>query len=76
MQFQVSTSSWETRISAIVESFDTLESFPPLIVECRSGALIVSDGNHRLGAFTALGLAACWVILWCADETQKAHCDD
>ena len=75
MPFPVPLASWEKRISEISASFDTIEAFPPLIVEYRSGALIVTDGNHRLGAFSAIGLNACWVIVWYPDESEKAHHD-
>jgi hypothetical protein len=75
MPFSVPLALWEKRISEISASFDTIEAFPPLIVEYRRGALIVSDGNHRLGAFSAIGLNACWVIVWYPDESEKAHYD-
>jgi hypothetical protein len=73
MPFPVSSASWKQRISEIVSSFVTLEAFPPLIVEYRSGAFLVSDGNHRVGAFASLGISDCWVLLWYPDEFEKAH---
>jgi hypothetical protein len=75
MPFRVPTESWERCVNQIIATFDSIESFPPLIVEYRSGALIVSDGNHRLGAFSAIGIPACWVIVWYPDEVEKAHRD-
>jgi hypothetical protein len=75
MPFPVPLASWEQRLSEMIASFDTLEAFPPLIVEYRSGTLIVSDGSHRLGAFSAIGVTACWVIVWYPDESEKAHYD-
>ena len=75
MPFVVPVASWERVISHIIATFDTIEDFPPLIAEYRSGALIVSDGSHRLGAFSAMGLTACWVIVWYPDESEKAHYD-
>jgi hypothetical protein len=75
MPFPVSAASWEQSISEIASSFVTLEAFPPLIVEYRSGAFLVSDGNHRVGAFSSLGISDCWVLLWYPDEFEKAHYD-
>jgi hypothetical protein len=75
MPFPVSITSWTERISEIVSSFVTLDAFPPLIVEYRRGAFLVSDGNHRLGAFASLGISECWVLLWYADRSEKAHDD-
>ena len=75
MPFPVPAASWKQRISEIAANFNTLEAFPPLIVEYRSGELFVSDGNHRLGAFVTIGIPACWVIVWYPDESEKAHYD-
>src|SRR5512145_1342881 len=37
MPFPVPATSWKQRISEIAAHFNTLEAFPPLIVEYRSG---------------------------------------
>jgi hypothetical protein len=73
MPFHVSAESWSERIAHLAATFVALEAFPPLLAEYRSGELLVSDGNHRLGAFTAMGIEACWVIIWYPDESERAH---
>jgi hypothetical protein len=73
MPFPVPEAVWKHRVSELAANFVALEAFPPLIAEYRSGNLLVSDGNHRLAAFAALGMSSCWTIVWFPDESEKMH---
>lgn len=64
MEYQVSYELWFKNTNQIIQSFQKIEYFPPLIVSYVDGKFIVNDGNHRLFAFQHLGLKSCWVILW------------
>ena len=73
IRFPVPESSWRGAIAQLAGSFRDLEDFPPLIAQYVAGRLLVNDGNHRLGAFSLLGLEVCWVILWYPNEAEFRH---
>lgn len=73
MPFREPLESWRIRIARITSDFAGLDALPPVIAQYQSGRLLVNDGNHRLAAFEALGLASCWVIVWYADEGELEH---
>lgn len=73
LPFPVTPESWTTRQAALQADFESVEMFSPLIVQYESGRLLIRDGNHRHGAYEALGLERCWIVLWYADETERTH---
>jgi hypothetical protein len=73
LPFPVSLESWTGRIANLQAGFRSLEDFPPLIVQYESGRLLIRDGNHRHGAFEALGLGRCWAIVWYDDQGEWAQ---
>jgi hypothetical protein len=68
LPFVVPVESWTRRIAEIMASFESMESFPPLLVQYEAGRFLIRDGSHRFGAFEKLARQTCWVILWYADE--------
>ena len=70
MEFVVDKDKWLARISKLANSFSSLLSLPPLIVEYRDGELSVRDGNTRYGAMNLLGWTSCWVIIWYNSESD------
>ena len=77
LPFVVPVESWTSRIADIMASFESVERFPPLLVQYEAGRLLIRDGSHRFGAFEKLACQSCWVILWYADEaafeSHQAH---
>ncbi len=68
MEYQVSATYWQVRITQLAQSFTNLETIPPLIVEYRQGVLSVRDGNHRYGAMQRKGWSRCWTLIWYNSE--------
>ncbi len=73
MPFRVTDQHWRHKTQAITNAFVSLDAFPPLIVQRDPTGFHIRDGNHRYGAFTRLGLATCWVILWYANPDHYEH---
>jgi hypothetical protein len=75
LPYRVSLEHWQLRISEYAGTFHTLSDFPPLIVNWHQNKWLISDGNHRYGAFSQLGLKTCWIIIWYANLTDY-HCHE
>lgn len=63
-EYVVAPDDWHRWTSRLAATFTDPLALPPLIVEYRSGALSVRDGNTRLGAMRLLGWPSCWVVIW------------
>jgi hypothetical protein len=70
MEYLVSSEYWDDRISKMAKSMTNPLSIPPLIVQYRSGALSVRDGNTRCGVMDLLRWPKCWVIIWYDTESD------
>jgi hypothetical protein len=64
MEYWQDPESFQTCVTAIARSLDSIENLPPLVVEEVEGRYIVCDGTHRLEAIRAKGWPTCWVILF------------
>jgi len=75
MKYRVQAEAWELKVSDIAAGLRDCKNLPPLIVEWRSGRLVICDGNHRFAAMVSVGWQHCWIILWCNDrDDYSAAC--
>src|SRR6185503_8695729 len=73
MPFRESRELWEQAVRYFASLPEPVEAFPPLLVRYEQGEMLISDGNHRYGAFVRRGFATCWVVIWYPDEAEYAH---
>lgn len=68
MPFRVSKGGFERKVAALMAAIEAGADLPPLILEYQGGAYTVSDGNHRLEAYTRLGWTEVWAVIWTTEE--------
>lgn len=72
MKYHVPADRFEAKVKALQKIIAENNDMPPLIVHYVEGAFELNDGNHRFEAYSRMGVAACYVIVWITEKEEYA----
>ena len=76
MKWRINEEWFEKHVSELSEVIKKEKDMPPLIVhfymdeDKTDGAFELNDGNHRLEAYSRLGIEEYYVIIWITEKTE------
>lgn len=70
MKWRILKDSFEKKVHALEQAISTEEDMPPLIVHYVQGEFELNDGNHRLEAYSRLGIEEYYVIVWITEKEE------
>lgn len=70
MKWQVDEVWFEKHVNRLMEVLKTEKDMPPLIVHFVEGEFELNDGNHRLEAYSRLGIEEYYVIIWITEKEE------
>lgn len=70
MQYVVSEESFERKVKELEKVLTREKDMPPLIVHYVDGDFELNDGNHRLEAYSRLGIKEYYVIVWITEKKE------
>lgn len=70
MRYKVSEESFEKKVNELQKVICAKEDMPPLIVHYVDGKFELNDGNHRLEAYSRLGINEYYVIVWMTEKEE------
>jgi hypothetical protein len=73
MRWRVDKEGFEKRVSNLMKVIKSEYDMPPIIVNFVENKFVVNDGNHRLEAYTRLGINEISVIIWITDKQDYEH---
>lgn len=73
IKYQVDAKHFEARVENLKEAIKTEKDMPPLLINFVEGQFVLNDGNHRLEAYSRLGIKEGYVIVWI---TEKDGCTE
>ena len=72
MKWIIPKKSFEKKVSELQKVIFENDDMPPLIVHYVAGEFELNDGNHRLEAYSRLGVAEYYVIVWITEKEEYA----
>ena len=72
MKWRIPKDSFEQKVKMLEKVIVTEKDMPPLIVHYVDGEFELNDGNHRLEAYSRLGINAYYVIVWITEKDEYA----
>ncbi|MBQ7775747.1 MAG: ParB-like nuclease domain-containing protein [Lachnospiraceae bacterium] len=72
MKWQIPKEGFEQKVKELEAVIATVEDMPPLIVHFVEGEFELNDGNHRLEAYSRLGVEEYYVIVWITEKEEYA----
>ncbi len=73
MRWRIPADAFENRVKELQEVISGNNDMPPLIVHYVEGEFDLNDGNHRLEAYSRLGVEECYVIVWITEKEEYAE---
>lgn len=73
MKWRVNGDYFEQKVSGLQKIIAGNADLPPLIVNYADSEFELNDGNHRLEAYSRMGITEYYVIVWI---TEKAEYED
>lgn len=70
MKYRVDEAWFHKHVDRLVDVLKKKEDMPPLIVHYVDGEFELNDGNHRLEAYSRLGVTEYYVIIWITDKEE------
>ena len=76
MKYQINKEWFEKHVNELMDVIQKEKDMPPLIVHFLTdadkvnGEFELNDGNHRLEAYTRLGIKEYYVIVWITEESE------
>ena len=72
MKWVIPTEPFEQKVSDLQKVILNEKDMPPLIVHYVDGEFELNDGNHRLEAYSRLGIEEYYVIVWITEKEEYA----
>ena len=72
MKWIIPKEPFEKKVSELQKVISENDDMPPLIVHYVAGEFELNDGNHRLEAYSRLGVAEYYVIVWITEKEEYA----
>lgn len=70
MKYHIPADWFEKHVTKLQDVLMQQEDMPPLIVHYVEGGFELNDGNHRLEAYSRLGIAEYYVIVWITEKEE------
>lgn len=70
MKYRVNADWIEQHVTKLESVIQSDKDMPPLIVHFVDGQFELNDGNHRLEAYSRLGVKEYYVILWITEKHE------
>jgi hypothetical protein len=70
MKWRINAEWFEKHVTELENVIKTEKDMPPLIVHFVDGEFELNDGNHRLEAYTRLGINEYQVIIWITEKNE------
>lgn len=70
MKWIIPRENFEKKVEALKEIISAENDMPPLIVHYVDGVFELNDGNHRLEAYSRLGIKEYYVIVWITEKEE------
>lgn len=70
MQYRISQDGFEKKVNDLKQVIASENDLPPLIVHYVDGEFELNDGNHRLEAYSRLGIEEYFVIVWITEKEE------
>lgn len=70
MKWQIPKDNFENKVKELERIISKGEDMPPLIVHYVEGEFELNDGNHRLEAYSRLGIEEYYVIVWITEKEE------
>lgn len=70
MKYHIPEDWFEKHIAELKDVLTQQKDMPPLIVHYVDGGFELNDGNHRLEAYSRLGIAEYYVIVWITEKEE------
>lgn len=70
MKYHIPADWFEKHVTELQDVIMQQEDMPPLIVHYVEGGFELNDGNHRLEAYSRLGIAEYYVIVWITEKEE------
>jgi hypothetical protein len=70
MKWKVDAEWFEKKVARLENAIKTDNDMPPLIVHFVDDAFELNDGNHRLEAYSRLGIKEVNVIIWITEKLE------
>ncbi|MBQ9123253.1 MAG: ParB N-terminal domain-containing protein [Lachnospiraceae bacterium] len=72
MKWVIPKQPFEQKVESLMEVIKQPNDLPPLIVHYGDGEFELNDGNHRLEAYSRLGIEEYYVIVWITEKEEYA----
>lgn len=70
MKYKVDKEWFERHVSELENVIKTTDDMPPLIAHYVDSGFELNDGNHRLEAYSRLGISEYFVIIWITEKSE------
>lgn len=70
MRYHIPAKWFEKHVEELKKVIMEQEDMPPLIVHYVDGEFELNDGNHRLEAYSRLGITEYYVIVWITEKGE------
>lgn len=70
MKWVIPKENFERKVNELMEVIGKEKDMPPLIVHYVDGVFELNDGNHRLEAYSRLGIIEYYVIVWITEKAE------
>lgn len=70
MKWHISKADFDKKVYELKNIITSEKDMPPLIVHYIDGGFELNDGNHRLEAYSQLGIAEYYVIVWITEKEE------
>ena len=70
MKWQIPKENFERKVKELEQVICEEKDMPPLIVHYVDGEFELNDGNHRLQAYSNLGVEEYYVIVWITEKEE------
>lgn len=70
MKWQIPKENFEAKVEELKQVITQEKDMPPLIVHYVAGEFELNDGNHRLEAYSRLGIEEYYVIVWITEKEE------
>lgn len=70
MKWKVNAEWFEKKVAKLENAIKTDNDMPPMIIHFVDDAFELNDGNHRLEAYSRLGINEIHVIIWITEKKE------
>lgn len=70
MKWRIPKENFEIKVEELKQVIAKGTDLPPLIVHYVAGEFELNDGNHRLEAYSRLGIEEYYVIVWITEKEE------